>query len=94
MPPNKKTALAALGLLIAGCTSMPPSMPPTAAPTQPPVACMASCPTLPALPGEQQDATLEPAVLVWVYDVIDAAGACRRQHDACRAGHPGLQHPR
>ena len=31
----------------------------------------------------------ESAILVWLHDLIDAAGTCRRQHDACRASHPG-----
>ena len=31
----------------------------------------------------------ESAILLWLHDLIDAAGTCRRQHDACRASHPG-----
>ena len=31
----------------------------------------------------------ESAVVIWLHDLIDAAGTCRRQHDACRASHPG-----
>jgi hypothetical protein len=91
---SKKIVLVALGLLIVGCTSTPQSTPPTAAALPPPAACMSSCPTLPAPPGDEQDAMPERAVLVWLYDVIDAAGACRRQHDTCRVSHPGVPRAR
>lgn len=31
----------------------------------------------------------ESALLIWLHDLIDAAGTCRRQHDTCRTSHPG-----
>lgn len=90
------------GLLTASCASTPPLPSPTA-PLPPPEACLAPCPPLPSLPplapkndklGPQPDklgASLpESAILLWLHDLIDAAGTCRRQHDACRASHPGL----
>lgn len=40
--------------------------------------------------GLQPDSLPESAVLIWLHDLIDAAGTCRRQHDACRASHPGM----
>lgn len=91
---SKKIVLVALGLLIVGCTSTPQSTPPTAAALPPPAACMSSCPAIPALPGEAQAATPEHAVMIWIYDVLDAAGSCSRQHEMCRTSHPGLMRGR
>ena len=89
------------GLLTASCASTPPSPSPTA-PLPPPEACLAPCPPLPSLPSlapkndklapqpDKLGASLpESAILLWLHDLIDAAGTCRRQHDACRASHPG-----
>lgn len=84
--PTRLTALAAAGLLTAACTSTPPLLLPTPAPPPPPEACLTPCPPLPPLHHDT-----EAAVLVWLHDLIDAAGACRRQHDNCRAAHP--DHP-
>lgn len=39
--------------------------------------------------GLQPGSLPESAILIWLHDIIDAAGTCRRQHDACRASHPG-----
>lgn len=77
----KLIALTAAGLLTAACSSTPPLPLPTAIPTPPPEACLSPCPTLPTL-----DHDSEAAVLIWLHDTLDAAGACRRQHDTCRAG--------
>lgn len=77
---SRLIALLAAGLLTAACTSTPPSLPPTPAPMPPPEACLAPCPNLPSLPDDA-----ESAVLVWLHELIDTAGHCRRQHDTCRA---------
>lgn len=72
-------ALIAAGLLSACATSPAPSLPPISMPR--PEACLAPCPPLPLLVSEA-----EGEAVVWVHEVIDVAGQCRRLHDACRAG--------
>lgn len=78
----KTPALSALCLSLGACSSTPPSMPPTAPPIQPPTACLQPCPPLPRL-----DSRDEGALGVWLHDLIDTAGQCRRLHDACRGFH-------
>lgn len=80
------TALIAAGLLSAGCASTPPLMPPTLPPPIPPSECAAACPDLPRLSDDS-----EAAIIIWIHEVIDVAGACRRQHDACRRSIPGIR---
>lgn len=73
--------LAASGLLLASCTSMMPSAPPMRAiPRLPASECLTSCPTLPLHPQGAD----ELGSMLWLYDLIDVAGECRRLHDACR----------
>lgn len=68
------------GLLSACATPMPPSTPPM--PQMPkPQACLTACPTLPNLTTDD-----EIGVIVWLHELIDVAGQCRRMHDACRSG--------
>lgn len=72
-------ALSAL-LALTGCaTPTPPSTPPMP-PMQRPSACLQACPTLPRLTAED-----EIGAVVWMHEVIDLAGQCRRLHDACRS---------
>lgn len=69
-------------LLLSGCASTTmPSTPPMV-PMLRPDACRVSCPNLPRL-----EAPDEAAVVIWMHEVIGAAGECRRLHDACRSAH-------
>lgn len=72
-------ALSALCLTLGACSSMPPSTPPMP-PTQRQSECLRACPLLPRL-----DSGDEAAVVIWMHEVISAAGECRRMHDACRS---------
>ena len=74
-------ALSAAGLLSGCATSGGLSTLPMATPPPPPEACMTGCPELPSPPAEAD----EGSGVAWVFEVIDAAGACRRLHDDCRA---------
>lgn len=76
---SKLLALAAIGLTLASGCSTPQYMPQTAIPTQKPTACLVPCPRLPPLQTQQ-----EAGAVMWVYEIIDAAGECRRLHDECR----------
>lgn len=78
--PWKTIAPIAAGLTLAACTSMPPSLPPTPIRIPPPSACGHPCPELPRLEAET-----ESGVVIWVHEVINSAGVCRRQHDECRS---------
>lgn len=72
--------LSALCLSLGACSSMKPLPSPTVTiPLPPPSECLAACPRLPTL-----DSGDEAAVVVWMHEVISAAGECRRMHDACR----------
>lgn len=73
-------ALGAL-LLTTGCasTTTPLPSPTVTLPLPPPSECLAACPHLPTL-----DSGDEAAVVVWMHEVISAAGECRRMHEACR----------
>lgn len=79
MPRAPLLALIALCLLTACATSMPPSPQPTPA-AQLPSECLMACPALPALTTAE-----EVGAVIWTFDLIDAAGTCRRMHDTCRA---------
>lgn len=70
--------LSALCLSLGACSSMTPLPSPTA-PILRPDACRTACPALPML-----DSGDEAAVVIWMHEVISAAGECRRMHDACR----------
>ena len=71
-------ALSACGLLI-GCATPTTQLPPPMPITQPPSECLTDCPPLPLLTDAD-----EASVVIWLHDLIGAAGACRRQHQACR----------
>lgn len=65
--------------LLSGCaTSTHPLMPQI--PQIRPDACMTACPALPRLDSDD-----EIGVTVWTLELIDVAGQCRRQHEACRS---------
>jgi len=78
MPCAKPLVLIAACLLSACATSTPPSPPPT---LPPPEACTTPCPPLPPLANDD-----ELAAVIWTYELIDAAGECRRLHTACGMG--------
>lgn len=85
---RKTIVLLAAGLSVAGCLSMPQSMQPTLKALPPPSACMRPCPELSRLDSDTEkgaDGVSESAGTIWVHEVIDLAGVCRRQHDECRA---------
>ena len=71
-------ALIALSLTSACATSTTPSSQPTPAPMRP-SACAQPCPALPTLPSPDEIATV-----IWTFELIDAAGQCRRLHAECR----------
>lgn len=78
---SRMLALVAIGLSLAACSSTKPSgLPMAPIPLPPPQACAVACPPLPTL-----DEAGEGAAVLWVYEVVDAAGQCRRMHDECRA---------
>lgn len=67
-------------LMVVGCSltrPLPQQMEPIRLP--PPPACGVACPALPMLEGGS-----EVEMVLWVYEVIDVAGQCRRLHDECR----------
>jgi|GEM_PF-1879564 len=72
-------ALTAAYLMSACATSTPPSPPQTVARTLP-TECLQSCPALALL----QDGD-EIAATLWMFELINEAGECRRMHDVCRA---------
>lgn len=73
-------ALGALTVLTGCASSTKPLPSPTVTPPLPlPSECLAACPNLPTL-----DSGDEAAVVVWMHEVISAAGECRRMHEACR----------
>lgn len=76
---SKTPALAAIGLMLVSGCSTPQYMPQTPIPTQKPTACLVSCPRLPPL-----ETTHESGAVMWVHEVIDLAGECKRLHDECR----------
>lgn len=76
---SKLLVLAAIGLTLGSGCSTPQYVPQPEMISQPPTACLISCPTIPHL----QTAN-EAGAVMWVYEVIDAAGECRRLHDECR----------
>lgn len=67
--------------LLTGCASSTKLSQSPMVPMQPPSECLSACPTLPRLLAGD-----EAAVVVWMHEVISAAGECRRMHEACRAG--------
>jgi len=79
MPRALLPALIALCLLTA-CATSTPLLPQPMPAQQLPSECLMACPALPALTTAD-----EVAGVIWTFDVIDAAGACRRMHDTCRA---------
>ena len=79
MPRALLHALIALCLLTGCATSTPPSPQPMPV-RQLPSECLMACPALPEL--TQAD---EAAAAIWTFDLIDAAGTCRRMHETCRA---------
>lgn len=77
------SALSAL-LLLSACAISTPQSTPQMPPMQRPSECLRACPTLPRLTASD-----EIGVTVWMHELIDLAGQCRRMHDACR-GFNGL----
>ncbi len=65
--------------LLTGCATSTQLSPQPMPVVQRPTACLMPCPTLPELESDD-----EIAMAVWVFDVIDIAGQCRRMHDSCR----------
>ena len=77
---QRMLALAATGLMLASGCSTPQPLPQTVSiPIPPPAACAAPCPPLPAL-----EASSEQGAVMWIYELIDTAGECRRMHNECR----------
>lgn len=76
---SKLLVLAATGLTLGSGCSTPQYVPHPEMISQPPTACLISCPAIPQL-----QTTNEAGAAMWVYEVIDAAGECRRLHDECR----------
>lgn len=74
---NLLLALTVLCLTSACATSTPPS--PLPMPTMRPSACAQPCPALPTLGSND-----EIAAVIWTFELIDAAGQCRRLHAECR----------
>lgn len=75
---------------LAPCPPLP-SLPAPSLPSPPPIGLHHDQPGPQLRPpaGLQPGSLPESAVVIWLHHLIDAAGACRRQHDACRASHPG-----
>ena len=79
MPP-KTLALAVTGLLLASACSTPQPMPQTVSiPLPRPPACAVPCPPIPHLTSNT-----EQGAVMWIYELIDTAGECRRMHNECR----------
>ena len=73
----KMVAVMAVTLLLSACGTMQQL---SELPThQVPSECLQACPELPE-PYAEDDL----AVVLWTFDVIEAAGQCRRMHEACR----------
>ncbi|MDY0073753.1 MAG: hypothetical protein RBR77_14065 [Thauera sp.] len=70
-------ALIALPLLSACSTTPKPYAP--RIDLMRPSECLVSCPEIPA-PTDGE----ELGIVLWTFDVIDAAGQCRRMHEVCR----------
>ena len=79
MPRALLLALLAIGLTT-GCATSPSQSAQPMPPRMLPTACLQPCPALPMAQGND-----EAAVAVWMFDVIDAAGTCRRMHEICRS---------
>jgi hypothetical protein len=79
MPRAPMLALIAAGLMTGCATSPQASIPQTPVPTQRPTECLTTCPLLPVLADGD-----EIAVVIWMHELIETAGQCRRMHEACR----------
>jgi hypothetical protein len=79
MPRAPMLALIAAGLMT-GCATSPQALPQqTPTPTQRPTECLTPCPPLPVLTDGE-----DIAVVIWMHELIEAAGQCRRMHETCR----------
>ncbi|MCK0507899.1 hypothetical protein [Aromatoleum anaerobium] len=66
--------------LLSGCATSPPPLPLRMPEMIRPEACLTPCPTLPTIPTDD-----DIGATIWMLDLIDVAGQCRRQHDTCRS---------